>query len=89
MSGTDHQPGQTGSAHSGSESSSRPAERVHNRAAGEIDKPASVGLGEGLPPIPTKLVAKIKWEYIDMLELLPELWPAQWEMGRQLRSRSR
>ena len=34
-----------------------------------------VYVGEGLPPVPTKLAAKIKWgELIEMAELLPEFW---------------
>ncbi len=32
-------------------------------------------IGEGLPPVPTKLAEKIrKWEFVDMAELLPEFW---------------
>ena len=32
-------------------------------------------IGEGLPPVPSKLADRIrKWEYIDMSELLPEYW---------------
>ena len=34
-----------------------------------------VYVGEGLPPVPTKLAAKIKrGEFIEMAELLPEFW---------------
>ena len=32
-------------------------------------------MGEGLPPVPLKLVESIhKWAFIDMAELLPEYW---------------
>ena len=32
-------------------------------------------VGEGLPPVPVKLVERIhKWEFVDMAELLPEYW---------------
>ena len=32
-------------------------------------------VGEGLPPVPARLAAKIRqWEYIEMGELLPEFW---------------
>ena len=32
-------------------------------------------VGEGLPPVPVKLVEKIhKWEFVDMAEMLPEYW---------------
>ena len=32
-------------------------------------------LGESLPPVPTKLASKIlRWEYIKMVEMLPEFW---------------
>ena len=35
-----------------------------------------VYVGEGLPPIPPKLAAKIlKWEIVEMAEMLPEYWP--------------
>ena len=35
---------------------------------------ARVFMGEGLPPVPGRLVVRIRrWEYIDMCELLPEL----------------
>ena len=34
-----------------------------------------VYVGEGLPPIPRKLAHKIvRWEYVEMAELLPEFW---------------
>ena len=34
-----------------------------------------VYVGEGLPPVPSKLADKIKrWEYVEMSELLPEFW---------------
>ena len=38
---------------------------------------ASTGIyiGEGLPPVPSKLADRIrKWEFVDMSELLPEYW---------------
>lgn len=32
-------------------------------------------VGEGLPPVPPKLAAKIlRWEFVDMSEMLPEYW---------------
>ena len=40
-------------------------------------KATTLHVGEGLPPIPGKIVAKIiQWEYayVDMWELLPEFW---------------
>lgn len=38
----------------------------------ELSKGAGVFLGEG---VPAKLAAKITgWEYLDMTELLPEMW---------------
>ena len=34
-----------------------------------------VYVGEGLPPVPSKLAKKIRaGEYVDMEELLPEVW---------------
>ncbi len=34
-----------------------------------------VYVGEGLPPVPTKLADKIRrWEFVEMGELLPEFW---------------
>ena len=36
---------------------------------------AGVYVGESLPPVPTKLTSKIlRWEYIEMAEMLPEFW---------------
>ena len=36
---------------------------------------AGVYIGESLPPVPTKLASKIlRWEYIEMVEMLPEFW---------------
>ena len=36
---------------------------------------AGVYVGESLPPVPTKLASKIlRWEYIEMAEMLPEFW---------------
>ena len=40
-------------------------------------KPPARGayIGEGLPPVPARLAAKIRqWEYIEMGELLPKFW---------------
>ena len=35
-----------------------------------------VYVGEGLPPIPPILAPKIlKWEFVEMAEMLPEYWP--------------
>lgn len=32
-------------------------------------------VGDGLPPVPAKIAAKIgRWEFIEMYELLPEFW---------------
>ena len=32
-------------------------------------------IGEGLPPVPAKLAERIvRWEYIEMSEMLPEFW---------------
>ena len=32
-------------------------------------------MGEGMPPVPAKLAARIRrWEYVEMGELLPEFW---------------
>ena len=37
--------------------------------------PLGMLLGEALPPVPQKLVEKVrKWQYVDMAELLPDLW---------------
>ncbi len=37
-------------------------------------KGAGVFMGEGLPPVPARVVERIRrWEYIEMYELLPEL----------------
>ena len=34
-----------------------------------------VYVGEGMPPVPPKLAAKIRrWEFVDMAEMLPEYW---------------
>ena len=34
-----------------------------------------VYVGEGLPPVPTKLAEKVRrWEFVEMAELLPEYW---------------
>ena len=36
---------------------------------------AGVYVGESLPPVPPKLASKIlRWEYIEMAEMLPEFW---------------
>ena len=41
----------------------------------ERKEEAGVYVGEGLPPVPTKLAQRIwRWEFIDMAEMLPELW---------------
>ena len=42
---------------------------------GHAAKLPGLYVGEGLPPVPVKLVEKIhKWEFVDMAELLPEYW---------------
>ena len=39
-----------------------------------VNRPPSIYIGERLPPVPGKLVEKIRrWEFIEMHELLPEL----------------
>jgi len=39
-------------------------------------------VGEGLPPVPEKLAARIRWgEFIEMCELIPEYWLAKEEDG--------
>ena len=36
---------------------------------------SGVYIGEGLPPVPPKLAAKIlRWDFVDMAEMLPEYW---------------
>ena len=36
---------------------------------------SGIYVGEGLPPVPPKLAAKImRWEFVDMAEMLPEFW---------------
>ena len=54
-----------------------------------------VYIGEGLPPVPTKLTAKIKrGKFIKMVELSPEFWSSMWEddhskqEGKSQRARS-
>ncbi len=38
-------------------------------------KSSGIYIGEGIPPVPEKLAGKIRrWEFVDMAELLPELW---------------
>ena len=45
-------------------------------AGGSLGKEVGVFMGEGLPPVPGRLVDRIRrWEYIEMCELLPELLP--------------
>ena len=49
---------------------------------GSIEQGAVKGIyiGEGLPPVPQKLAERIRrWEYVEMAELLPELWTAKLE----------
>lgn len=49
---------------------------VSHSNAEEAAKGKGVYLGDGLPPVPAKVAAKIdKGEFIDMIDLLPELWP--------------
>ena len=54
------------------------------RAAGETveeaAKPGSFYVGDGLPPVPARMVTKIgKWEFVEMYELLPEFWTQKGE----------
>ena len=47
-------------------------------------------VGDGLPPVPPKLAAKIRrWEFIEMGELLPEFWASKDEEGDKRDSRPR
>ena len=42
---------------------------------GSKARSAGVYVGEGLPPVPEKLAAKIwAWKFVDMAEMLPECW---------------
>ena len=41
----------------------------------EASQSVGIYIGEGLLPVPAKLAEKIaRWEFVDMAELLPELW---------------
>ena len=43
--------------------------------ASHQQKQSATYVGDGLPPVPAKLAARIvKWEFIQMHELLPEFW---------------
>ena len=43
--------------------------------SGAMTRTAGVYVGEGLPPVPEKLAAKIRaWKFVDMAEMLPEYW---------------
>ena len=50
-------------------------ETVDESDKSTIKKTTAVHVGEGLPPIPGRIADKIvRWEYVDMWELLPEYW---------------
>ena len=39
---------------------------------------AGAYVGDGMPPVPAKLAAKVRrWEFVEMGELLPEFWVGQ------------
>ena len=45
-----------------------------------------VYVGDGIPPVPEKLAAKIRWrEFIELGELLPEFWTVKGEDGEPSR----
>ncbi len=53
---------------------------------------AGAYVGDGMPPVPAKLVNKIRrWEFIEMGELLPEFWvgpkKAEGDVGKEKRGR--
>ena len=49
--------------------------------------PASISLGHGFPLIPQKLVSKIvKWEYVSMAKLLPDILELARRSGEAQRS---
>ena len=44
----------------------------------EVQKPSGIFVGDGLPPVPSKLAEKIRrGEFVEMHELLPEFWAVQ------------
>ena len=45
-------------------------------SSSRVPTPSSgIYVSEGLPPVPPKLAAKImRWEFVDMAEMLPEFW---------------
>ena len=47
------------------------------------NKNKGVLIGAGFPPIPASLAERIlKWEYIDMAELVPYIWSLPWSTGQ-------
>ena len=47
-------------------------------------------VGEGMPPVPAKLAARIwRWEYVEMGELLPEFWIGSKAEEGELKIRTR
>ena len=41
----------------------------------EREEQAGVYVGEGLPPVSMRLAQRVwRWEFVDMVEMLPELW---------------
>ena len=55
-----------------------------------LDSAEGVYVGEGLPPIPLKLAKKIRrGEFVEMEELLPELWPPAHQEGTESKLQSK
>lgn len=47
-------------------------------------------IGDGMPPVPAKLTAKIlRWEFVEMGELLPEFWATLKETEGEKERRNR
>ena len=57
------------------------------KGAGGADATVSTAgayVGDGMPPVPAKLAAKIwRWEFVEMGELLPEFWAGPKEEAEQ------
>ncbi len=66
--------------------------REHTRYLAEQSPHSGGYVGDGMPPVPAKLVNKIRrWEFIEMGELLPEFWvgpkEAEGDVGKEKRGR--
>ena len=73
--------GGPGSQESNSASSSLAAPLPTQQKTPSAGPPTHIG--EGLPPVPARLVAKIlRHEFVEMHELLPEFWQDQKEGGK-------